>query len=94
MNIVITVSVIIIALAILVALFFLISTLIQVQRTARQAELVLNKINNDINVIGSIVEDVSYFTQKLSSPVIKIGAVVGGLVSMFIKRHHKKDDSN
>ena len=86
MDTVITVSVIVVALGILAGIVFFILTLIQVRRTARQAEQLLKLLHEDVGIINHITGSIAYFTQKLNSPAIKAGALLSGLVSFFLKR--------
>jgi hypothetical protein len=88
MNTVIIVWVIIVTLTFVTLVAFAVRTLMQVFRTAKQAELLLVAINQEANVLSHIMSSVGSFF-KQSFPIIKIGSVVSGLVAGWFAKRKK-----
>lgn len=75
--------------AIVVATVFLVRTMIQVRRTAHEAEQLLHNLNREMDVVARITGALSGLTDKLSSPWLRAGTWIGGLVSAVIKKHRR-----
>ena len=86
MNTVILVCAVAVTLAFVVLVTFAVRTLMQVYNTAKQAELLLTSINQEITVVSHITAAVGQFFAN-SFPMIKYVSLVSGLVSgWFMKR--------
>lgn len=93
MNTVIMVSVIVVTAAIVVLVAYLVRTLNQVKRTAREAELLLKSLNQEVNTIGRITGNVSAFIERLSSPWVKAGSWAAGVASSLFRKQKKEKPS-
>lgn len=75
--------------AVIVATVFLVRTLIQIRRTAREAEQLLHNLNREIDVVARLTGALAGLADKLSSPWLRAGTWIGGLASAFIKKHRR-----
>jgi len=85
MNAVLIVCVVLVTLAIIVAVIFAVQTLVQVRRTAREAEILLKNINEEVNTVLRITGAVSAFIDGFSSPWVKMGSWFTGVASTLLK---------
>jgi hypothetical protein len=90
MNTVLVVCAVVLTAAILVAIVFLINTLRQVRRTARQAEILLSNLNQEMSLVSRITDSVSSFVDMFASPWVKVGSWVAGMVSAVHSKHKKE----
>ncbi len=91
MNTIIIICAIIITLAFVTLVAFAVRTLMQVFRTAKQAELLLSSINQEANVLSHLISSIGSFF-KQSFPIIKIGSVVSGLVAGWFAKRKKNSN--
>lgn len=90
MNSVLIVCAIVVTLAIVVAIVFVIRTLLQVQRTAREAEMLIKNLNEEISTVLRITGNISAFVDRLSSPWVRVGSWFTGIASMFFRNRRKE----
>lgn len=90
MNTVLVVCAVVLTIAILVAIVFLVRALVQIRRTARQAEILLNNLNQEMNLVGRITDTISSFVDMFTSPWVKVGSWVAGIASALHTKHKKE----
>ena len=69
---------------------FLVSALMQIKKTAFQAEQFLRQMNQEMSMVSKITSAISEFAEQFTSPWIKAGAVVTSVVSSLISRFSNK----
>lgn len=84
MNTFIIICISVFTLAVVAAVVYLILTLIQIRRTARQVELLLRSVNHDVNTIGRITGNISSLVEHLTFPWVWAGSWVAGIVSVLM----------
>jgi hypothetical protein len=88
MNTTIVCCLVAVTLAFIVLVVFAVRTLLQVYKTARQAELLLTSVNQEMSVVGRITSAIGgLFSQ--SFPIIKIGSIVSGIVAGWFAKRKK-----
>jgi uncharacterized membrane protein SirB2 len=92
MNTIVAVCVILVTLAIVIGIIFAIRTLVQIRRTAREAETLLKSINAEINTVMRITGSISAFIDRFSSPWVKVGSWFTGIVSSLMKKHRQEKE--
>jgi hypothetical protein len=90
MTTILLVCAIVLTVAITVAVIFLVKTLIQVERTARQAETLLKGVNTEVSTVLNISEKVSGLLEAFSSPWVKIGTIASGVISSMLASSKKR----
>jgi hypothetical protein len=86
MNVIVVVCVVVLTIAVVTGVVFLIQTLIQVKRTAGQAELLMRSCNEEIGIVKSLTSNVSSVVTNFKSPWFKVGAWAMGMASAFLKK--------
>ncbi|MDR2192320.1 MAG: hypothetical protein LBO62_05540, partial [Endomicrobium sp.] len=56
----------------------------------RQAELVLQKINGDIDMVNKVSGKVAEITGKVSAPVLSLFSALYYIVSSIVKKNKKR----
>jgi hypothetical protein len=85
---------IVLTIAITAALVYLIQTLYQMKRTAREAEVLLKNINQEVAAIGQITGTISAFVEKFSSPWVRVGSwFTGFLANYYSSRRNRNNPS-
>lgn len=85
LNVWIIVSLILLVIAAIFVAVYLILTLIQIKKTAREMEETFQRLNIELGTVNRISEKVSDFADKLSAPVIS-----GLSLLMFILNRSKR----
>jgi hypothetical protein len=80
---------VLITIAVIVAVVFLIQTLIQIKKTAFEAEMLMRNVNREVALVEKITETISGFVANFSSPWVKIGSVLTSVVSSWWGKHKK-----
>jgi hypothetical protein len=95
MNTVLTVCAIAFTLAIIVAVVFLVRTLLQVARTAHEAEILLKGINTEVSTLMKISDKISNLMEAFSSPWMKAGTLITSIISSMLtsKKRASRDSS-
>jgi hypothetical protein len=91
MNTILLVCAVAVTVALVIAVIFLISTLSQIRRTARQAEILLSSLNQEMCIVGRITESISSFFELFASPWVKVGGWAAGLLTMLQAKRKKAD---
>lgn len=91
MNTVLLICIIVLTASIVVAVVFLVRTLIQVRKTAREAEVLLNSVNYEANKVKTFSDNVMGFVETLmNSPWLRVGTaastIVGGIFTALKKK--------
>ena len=92
LNVWFTILLILVMAAFIAALIYIVITLVQIKRTARQAELVLQKINNDLDVLNKVSGKVADITEKFSAPVISVFSALFHIVSSIVKKNKRRSE--
>ena len=90
MNNIMIICTIVATVAFVIAVIFLAVALIQVKRTATQAEKLLGGLNKDISEVGKIASNFMSLSQGLLSPSAKIGSWLMGALYALITKNKKK----
>ena len=95
MNILLGICLVIVTAAIVVAVVYLVQTLIQLKQTAQQvcctaseAEKLLKSINAEASVIAGISNSIAGFFGN-AVPYLKFGSLFTGIISNFFKKRDK-----
>jgi hypothetical protein len=91
MSTILIVCAVAVTVALVVAVIFLISTLSQIRRTARQAEILLLNLNQEMNLVSRITNSISSFFDVFSSPWVKAGSWAAGIFSAFQAKRKKHE---
>lgn len=98
MNTVLSVCAVSFTAAIIVAVVFFIRTMIQVRRTASEAELLLKNINYEANKVKSFTDNVTGFVENvINSPWLRFGTMASSMASSFfsgLKKGKKQAPEN
>jgi len=91
MNNVLLICIVVITASIVVAVVFLVRTLIQVRKTAREAEMLLNSVNYEANKVKTFTDNVMGFVEILmNSPWLRVGtaasSIVGGIFTALKRK--------
>ena len=89
MNTIIVVCAVLFTVAVIVAVVFLVNTLLQIKKTAKQVEILLSNLNQEMSVISRITDTVSSFVNIFASPWVKAGSWCAGVVSAFQAKRKK-----
>ena len=75
---------------------YLIFTLIQLKKTAKEMEETFSKINKDLEVFNKVSGTIAGITEKFSSPLLSVGAAVYYFFSAFTgkKKNGGKEEKN
>jgi ABC-type uncharacterized transport system permease subunit len=92
MNTVIVICCVSVTLAFIVLVVFAVRTLMQVYKTAQQAEFLLTAVNQEVGILGHICSAIGNFVSQ-SFPIIKIGSVVSGIVAGWFMKKKRTADS-
>jgi hypothetical protein len=68
---------------------YLIVVLIQIKKTAREAEMVLQKVNVELAVVNKVSGKVADITDKVSAPVLSVISALVYIVSGVVKKKKK-----
>ena len=90
MNSVLITCIVILTIAIVVAVVFLIQTLVQMRRTAGEAEVLLKGLNEEMSMVKDLTNNVSSFVNSFGSPWMKFGAT---LASILLRKGVEKKNS-
>ncbi|MFQ3676114.1 MAG: DUF948 domain-containing protein [Endomicrobiia bacterium] len=93
MNVFIIIMLSIITISFVVLTYYAIKTFIQIQKTAKQAEDALTKINTQLDAIGKATSIVSSITSSISPALLSIISLFGGgigIVKKFLHRRKKQ----
>lgn len=93
MNAVLITCIIILTLAVVVAVVFLVQTLIQMRRTGSEAEILLKGLNEEMNMVKDLTNNVSSFVTGFGSPWMKFGAWLATVASIMLKKGVGKKNS-
>jgi glycerate kinase len=92
LNVWFTVLLALVMTALIAALVYIIIALIQIRKTARQAELVLQKVNDDLAVVNKVSGKVADITEKVSAPVISVISALYYIVSSVVKKNKRRPE--
>lgn len=82
MNTVLLICAIIVTVTVVTAAVFLINTLVQMKRTAKEAEVFLNGVNGEVDKMKNMTNSVSGFIANLvNSPWLKFGSVISAVAT-------------
>ena len=70
--------------AVIVAVIFLVKTLIQVDKAAREAEILLKGVNTEVSTVLNITDKISNILEALSSPWMKAGTFASRIISSML----------
>ncbi|MFH1368565.1 MAG: hypothetical protein ABII64_05510 [Elusimicrobiota bacterium] len=85
MNTVLMTCVVTLTVAIVVAVVFFVKTMIQVRRTAGEAETLLKTFNYEADRVKSFTENVTGFVENaINSPWLRFGSVASTIVSGIV----------
>ena len=90
LNVWFTILLVLVMAAFVAALIYVIVALVQIKRTARQAELVLQKINDDLAVVNKVSVKVADITEKVSAPVISVFSALYYIISSISKKNKRR----
>lgn len=94
MNTILVVCAILITAALIIAVIFLVQTLIQVRKASREMEFLLKSINGEVSAVVHITSSISKFFDNLGSPWFKAGGWFAGIISSAIRSGRKKGQEN
>jgi hypothetical protein len=84
--------------AVVVAVVFMVRTMIQVRKTAKEAETLLNSLNYETNKVKAFTETFTSFVGNfINSPWLKFGtlasSVATGIFAGLRKKHEEKSSN-
>lgn len=91
MNSVLLICIVVLTASIVVAVVFFVRTLIQVRKTAREAEILLNSVNYEANKIKVFTENVTSIAGVfMNSPWLRAGSAVSSIIGGLFTALKKK----
>jgi uncharacterized protein YoxC len=80
---------VVLTVSVVVAVVFMVRTMLQVRRTAAEAEQLLRGLNQELAAVQTITERASSFVKQLSSPFGLVGGLLTGALSAWITKRKK-----
>lgn len=89
-NLGIFICLVVLTLAVVFVAVYLIISLIQIKKTAREIECAFEKINTELEIVNKVSDKVANISEKLSSPLISIGSILFYILSGIKPRRKNK----
>jgi hypothetical protein len=94
MGTVLIVCAIVVTVTCIVVAIFLIRTLLQMYRTAQQAEMLLRGVNEEVEHFKQLAGNIFSFADKFTSPWFKAGSWLFSIAAAAIKKKIEKKSAN
>ena len=90
MNTILIVCMLAVTCAIIVAVVYLVQTLVSIKKTSDEMEVLLKSINHEVDMVINITGKVQGFISRVTAPWKKAGGGLGSIISSFIR--YKKEE--
>lgn len=74
--------------------YYIVVSLIQIQKTAKKAEEVLNKISIQMENVDKVTSFVSSLTSSVSPALLSIASLLGGGIGVLLKKFFRVGGQN
>jgi uncharacterized protein YoxC len=89
LNLWFTIALVLTMLSLIAVSIYLITALVQIKKTAKEAEMVLQKINVELAVVNKVSGKVSDIADKVSAPLLSAVSVLAYIISGIAKKKKK-----
>ena len=92
MTTVLAVCAIVVTIVFVLAVIYIIQTLIQVRLASKEVEIFMRNLNREMGGLVRLTDGISAFLDNFNSPWVKVGGWFTGMVSSLMKKGKRENE--